>query len=76
MIGKKNTTLIEGNNSNIRHFLAGRTRRTKVVSGYIEMLGLTLRICRNINEDNMFSYFKINFYLSLVNSPYKFNTSE
>ncbi|CEG11585.1 hypothetical protein MSIBF_A1530016 [groundwater metagenome] len=54
VIGKKHTTLIESNNSNIQHFLARMTRRTKVVSRSVEMVDLTLRPCWNINENNMF----------------------
>ncbi|CEG12465.1 conserved hypothetical protein [groundwater metagenome] len=61
VIGKKHTTLIESNNSHIRHFLARMTRRTKVVSRSVEMVDLTLRLCWNINEDNMFGIFQDKF---------------
>ncbi len=61
VIGKKHTTLIESNNSNIRHFLARMTRRTKVVSRSVEMVDLTLRLCWNINENDFFKIFQNKF---------------
>lgn len=43
VMGKKCTVAIEQNNSNIRHYLARMTRRTKVVSRSEEMADLSLR---------------------------------
>jgi len=42
-MSKKNTIGIQQNNSNVRHFLARMTRRTKVVSKSETMVDLTLR---------------------------------
>jgi insertion element IS1 protein InsB len=50
VIGKKYTVAIEQNNSNVRHYLARMTRRTKVVSRSEEMVDLSLRLCWFLNE--------------------------
>ena len=56
--GKKYTTGIEQNNSNIRHYLSRMTRRTKVVTKSIEMLNITLRInCYQIYQLKFLSIF-------------------
>ena len=58
VIGKQHTIGIEQNNSNIRHYSARMTRRTKVVSKSIEMIDITLRILWYINEDGGYTYFQ------------------
>jgi insertion element IS1 protein InsB len=50
-IGKQYTIGIEQNNSNIRHYSARMTRRTKVVSKSLEMIDITLRIMWFLNEE-------------------------
>ena len=52
--GKKYAIGIEQNNSNIRHFLARMTRRTKVGLKSAEMVLATLNICWHINENDGF----------------------
>jgi len=47
---KVSTTQIEQNNSNVRHFAARFTRRTKVVSKSIEMINATLKVLWFLNE--------------------------
>jgi len=56
--GKKHTTSIESNNSNIRHYLGRMTRKTKVVSRSIEMLDISLRIHYCLNEGEYFKQFQ------------------
>ena len=56
--GKKYTTAIEQNNSNVRHYLARMTRRTKVVSKTGEMLNHSLRICCMLNEYGWYQHFQ------------------
>lgn len=63
VVGKKHTIAIEQNNSNIRHFLGRMTRRTKVVSKSETMVDLSLRLCWNINEENLFEHYR-NIFLS------------
>jgi insertion element IS1 protein InsB len=46
-IGKKHTVGIEQSNSNIRHYLARFTRRTKVVSKSVAMIEISLLITCN-----------------------------
>ena len=50
VIGKSHKIEIEQSNSNIRHYLARMTRRTKVVSKNEEMIDLSLRITWYLNE--------------------------
>ena len=64
IIGKAHTIAIEQNNSNVRHFLARMTRRTKVVSKSEEMVDYTLRLCWYINENNGFAEYQ-NKFLSI-----------
>jgi len=61
VVGKKHTTKIEQNNSNIRHFLGRMTRRTKVVSRSAEMVMASLKICWHINENGGFAEFQDKF---------------
>ena len=61
VVGKKYTIGIEQNNSNIRHFLARMTRKTKVVSKSAEMVLATLHICWYINENNGFQEYQEKF---------------
>ena len=63
---KKYTIGIEQNNSNVRHYLGRMTRRTKVVTKSIEMLNISLLITCYLNEYNGYDFFKILFYLSLI----------
>jgi len=56
--GKKFTTTIEQNNSNVRHYLARMTRRTKVVSKSKEMLNASLGICCALNEYDWHKHFQ------------------
>ena len=65
IIGKQHTIGIEQNNSNIRHYSARMTRRTKVVSKSIEMIDLTLRILCYLNEDEGYEIFQNIFNLSI-----------
>jgi insertion element IS1 protein InsB len=58
IIGKQHTIGIEQNNSNIRHYSARMTRKTKVVSKSEEMIDLTLRIMWHLNEGNFYEYFQ------------------
>lgn len=58
IVGKKYTVSIEQNNSNIRHFLARMTRRTKVVSKSKEMIDYSLKLCWYINEAGGFYEFQ------------------
>ena len=58
VVGKAYTIAIEQNNSNIRHYLARMTRRTKVVSKSEEMVDLSLRLCCYLNEMNGFSKYQ------------------
>lgn len=58
VVGKKHTISIEQNNSNIRHYLARMTRRTKVVSKSEEMVDLSLRLCWYLNEAGGFEEFR------------------
>ena len=58
IIGKQHTIGIEQNNSNIRHYSARMTRRTKVVSKSIEMIDITLRILWYLNEEGGYSDFQ------------------
>ena len=58
IIGKRYTIGIEQSNSNIRHYSARMTRRTKVVSKSKEMIDITLRILWYINEDGGYAYFQ------------------
>jgi len=64
IIGKQYTVGIEQNNSNIRHYSARMTRRTKVVSKSIEMIDITLRILWYLNEAGGYTYFQ-NIALSI-----------
>ena len=64
--GKKYTIGIEQNNSNVRHYLARMTRRTKVVSKSIEMLNISLLITCYLNEYNGYNYFQ-NTLISIFN---------
>jgi len=64
--GKRNTIEIEQNNSNVRHYLARMTRRTKVVSKSIEMIDLSLRIEYCLNESGWYNSFQQKF-LSIFN---------
>jgi insertion element IS1 protein InsB len=57
-MSKKNTIGIEQNNSNVRHFPARMTRRTKVVSKSATMVDLTLRLCWYLTGDEWFKAFK------------------
>lgn len=61
VIGKKYTTAIERNNSNIRHFLGRMTRKTKVVSRSEEMVDLSLRLCWYLNENGGFEEYQQKF---------------
>jgi insertion element IS1 protein InsB len=63
-IGKKYTISIEQNNSNVRHYLARMTRRTKVVSKSAEMVDLSLRLCCYLNEMDGFEKYQ-NEFLSI-----------
>jgi len=63
---KKHTIGIEQNNSNVRHYLARMTRRTKVVTKSLEMLNISLLIAYNFNESNLYEYFQ-NSFLSIFN---------
>ena len=65
IIGKQHTIGIEQNNSNIRHYSARMTRRTKVVSKSIEMIDLTLRILWYLNEDEAYEIFQNILNLSI-----------
>lgn len=58
IIGKKNTVKIEQNNSNVRHYLARMTRKTKVVSKSILMIDLSLRIHWFLNEQDGYKIYK------------------
>ena len=58
IIGKQYTIGIEQNNSNIRHYCARMTRRTKVVSKSMEMIDLTLRIIWYLNEGSGYKVFQ------------------
>ena len=57
-MSKKNTIGIEQSNSNVIHFLARMTRRTKMVSKLETMIDLTLRLCWYLNENKGFKEFK------------------
>jgi insertion element IS1 protein InsB len=61
---KKYTIGIEQNNSNLRHYLARMTRRTKVVTKSIEMLHISLLIAYNFNECNAYEFYQ-NIFLSI-----------
>jgi IS1 family transposase len=62
--GKKYTTGIEQNNSNVRHYLGRMTRKTKVVSKSIEMINISLLITCYLNEYNGYESFQ-NIFLSI-----------
>jgi insertion element IS1 protein InsB len=64
IVGKQYTIGIEQNNSNIRHYCARLTRRTKVVSKSKEMIDITLRILWYLNEFDGYKYFQ-NIVLSI-----------
>jgi insertion element IS1 protein InsB len=64
--GKKYTTGIEQNNSNVRHYLGRMTRRTKVVTKSIEMLNISLLIACNLNEYNGYEFYQ-KLFLSIFN---------
>jgi insertion element IS1 protein InsB len=49
-MGKEHTIGIEQNNSNVRHYLARMTHRTKVVSRSKEIIDLSLRLWWFLNE--------------------------
>jgi insertion element IS1 protein InsB len=66
IIGKQHTIGIEQNNSNVRHYLARMTRRTKVVSKSIEMINISLLIACNFNEYNGYEKYQ-NIFLSFFN---------
>lgn len=61
VMGKEHTVAIEQNNSNIRHYLARMTRRTKVVSRSEEMVDLSLRLCWFLNEAGGFRKIRKDF---------------
>ena len=54
---KKYTYNIEQNNSNVRHYLARMTRRTKVVSKSIEMIDISLKIAYWLKEGGLYENF-------------------
>jgi len=64
--GKKYTIGIEQNNSNVRHYLARMTRRTKVVSKSIQMIDISLRIAYCLNEHDFYKKYQ-NIFLSIYN---------
>lgn len=54
VIGKKHTTNIESDNSNVRHDMARFTRRSKVVSQCATMVDLTLRLWHAVTVGGLF----------------------
>ena len=58
ILGKKDTLHVERDNSNTRHFLARFTRRTKVVSKCPLMVVLSIRLCRSLQDPDIFSIFQ------------------
>jgi insertion element IS1 protein InsB len=63
---KKHTIGIEQNNSNVRHYLARMTRKTKVVTKSIEMLHISLLIACNFNEYHGYDFYQ-NIFLYIFN---------
>lgn len=66
IVGKNYTIALEQNNSNVRHFLARMTRRTKVVSKSLLMIDLSLRINWFLNEAGGYEKYHKLCYLSII----------
>lgn len=66
VIGKAHTYTIEQDNSNIRHYLARMTRRTKVVSQKDYMVDLSIKLCLSLTTESIFRMFQ-NTFLSIFN---------
>lgn len=64
IVSKKETHLIESDNSNTRHFLARMTRRTKVVTKCINMLNYSLKMLYYLSDNSIYDYFRRK-YLSI-----------
>ena len=64
IVSKKETYLIESDNSNTRHFLARMTRRTKVVTKCINMLNYSLKMLYYLSDNSIYDYFRRK-YLSI-----------
>ena len=58
IIGKKYTTSIESDNSNVRHDMSRFTRRSKVVSQCKTMVDLTLRLWHAVTVGGLFEKFQ------------------
>ena len=58
IIGKSGTVAIERDNSNTRHHLGRFTRRTKVVSKSVFMVGLTLRMWCALTTPDIFKHWQ------------------
>jgi len=54
IIGKKHTTSIESDNSNVRHDMGRFTRKSKVVSQCKTMVDLTLRLWHAVTVGGLF----------------------
>ena len=64
IIGKSGTVCIERDNSNTRHNLGRFTRRTKVVSKSKEMVDLSIKLWRYLNNSEIFKSFQ-NVFISI-----------
>jgi IS1 family transposase len=58
VIGKKHTTSIESDNSNVRHDMGRFTRKSKVVSQCEVMVDLTLRLWYAVTVGGLFEEFR------------------
>ena len=58
VIGKSGTVTIERDNSNTRHNLGRFTRRTKVVSRSVFMVGLTIRMWCALRNPDIFKHWQ------------------
>ncbi|MBY0501050.1 MAG: hypothetical protein K2P93_03500 [Alphaproteobacteria bacterium] len=63
VIGKAGTTHIESDNANTRHHLGRMTRRPKVVSRSEDMVDLSLRLWRFLQEPDHFEIIREKFVL-------------
>ena len=61
VVGKSGTMIIERDNSNNRHHLGRMTRRTKVVSKQVIMVGLSIRIWGALTNPSIFQPFQKQF---------------